>query len=110
MGRSLSITCHETPYRSCVHPYRRLKGYSPIGIIAVPFWESFAHNPSTSSFVLQATRNETDGLNLKSGPALIIENGCPQSSRLTMSTEPDGVSFNFDALLTRESPAEKTET
>jgi hypothetical protein len=34
---------------------------------------------------------DTDGLNLKRGPALIAINGCPASSKDTTSQSPDGV-------------------
>ena len=32
----MNITCQERPYRSCVHPYFSLNGYSPSSISAVP--------------------------------------------------------------------------
>jgi hypothetical protein len=37
------------------------------------------------------TKNEIEGLNLNSGPALIAMNGCALSSNETMSQSPDGV-------------------
>ncbi len=58
---------------------------------AVPSSDNFPHSASTSSFVVQAIRKETDGLNLKSGPALMAMNGCPESSNETISTDPEGV-------------------
>src|SRR5262245_57524493 len=87
----MNITCQESPYLSCVHPYFSLNGYWPSFMSVVLFFESCFHNESTSSFVLQATRNDTDGLNLKSGFALISVNSCPKSSMVTRSTEPEGV-------------------
>src|SRR6266851_6838325 len=53
----INITCHERPYRSCVHPYFSLNGYSPSSMSAEPPFASSFHNASTSSFVSQATRN-----------------------------------------------------
>jgi hypothetical protein len=68
----------------------------------VPPFESFSHKASTSSFEAHATRKDTDGLNLNNGPALISEKGCPASSMVTNSTEPEGVSLrvvvSFTAL------------
>src|SRR6266478_228018 len=87
----MNMTCHERPYLSCVHPYFSLNGYSASSIRGVPPSESFFHKASTSSFVLQAIRKDTDGLNLKNGPALISVNGCPTSSIRTRSTVPEGV-------------------
>src|SRR5438132_8815975 len=87
----IAINCHDSPYLSCNHPYLSLKGYTPSSMRTLPFSESFFHNSSTSSLVLHAMLNDTEGLNLKRGPALIAMNSCPASSNETMSTEPDGV-------------------
>src|SRR5262245_20553344 len=87
----VNITCHERPYLSCVHPYFSLNGYWPSSMSVVPPFESCFHNESTSSLVLQATRNDTEGLNLNRGPALINVNSWPKSSIVTRSTEPEGV-------------------
>ncbi|MNR60983.1 hypothetical protein D3C85_1825980 [compost metagenome] len=37
------------------------------------------------------TKNDTDGLNWNSGPALMAMNGCPWRVNDTMSQSPDGV-------------------
>src|SRR2546425_12879766 len=70
----MNITCHERPYLSCAHPYLSLKGYAPSSMSTEPPRENFSHNASTSSLVSQQTKKETDGLNLKSGPALMAMN------------------------------------
>jgi hypothetical protein len=59
---------------------------------AVPPSDSRRHTLSTSSVVPHATRNDTDGLNVNTGPALIAMNGWPESENDTMSQSPDGVS------------------
>jgi hypothetical protein len=61
----MNITCHERPYLSRTQPYFSLNGYSASPMSAVPPLDSLFHNASTSSFVLQTTRNDTDGLNLE---------------------------------------------
>src|SRR2546421_8090304 len=87
----MNITCHDRPYLSCIHPYLSLDGYSLSSMSAEPPSDSFFHSTSTSSFVLQATRNDTAAVNLKSGPALMSLNSCPTSSMVTRSTVPEGV-------------------
>ena len=64
--------------------------------------ESLAHSASTSSLALHRTWNETDGLNLKSGPALMAANGCPASSNQTRSQSPEGVSRSVVRRVIRE--------
>src|SRR5215204_46052 len=113
---SVRISCHETPYLSCIHPYRSLKGYLSIGMRTVPPSDSFSQ--AVSNFLLASfsgeadplnnsgsklTMKETDGLNLNSGPALIDINLCPQISKATTSQSPDGVSLITDMLLIFES-------
>src|SRR5262249_9417531 len=86
-----TISCHDRPYRSCVQPYRSLNGYRPRSTSTKPPSERAVHKASTSFAVVQATRNDTDGLNLNSGPAEIRVNSWPHSSTVTTSTDPDGV-------------------
>jgi|GEM_PF-3745304 len=84
----MANTCHERPYRSCVQPYLSLKGYSPRSMSAgPPLWDNFSHIRSTSALSLQAARNDTDGLNLNSGPTLMPANFCPASSNSIVMTE-----------------------
>src|SRR6516165_5793444 len=47
------INCHERPYRSCIHPYLLLNGYSPSCMSTVPSLDTFRHSSLTSSFVPQ---------------------------------------------------------
>src|ERR671937_609981 len=86
------MTCQDKPYLSSSHPYRSLKGYLSSGIRTFPPGDSCSHIASTSSFVLHLMWKETDGLNLKRGPALIAMNGRPPSSKDTISQSPEGVS------------------
>ena len=65
--------------------------------------ESVPHSSSTSSALRHRTRNDTAGVNVKSGPALIAMNDWPKSSNETMSTSPDGVSWSVETSLTFES-------
>src|ERR1700730_12716607 len=100
---SINITCHERPYRSCVHPYLSLNGYLPSSMSAdLPFESSF-HNASTSSFVSQATRNDKPGGNLKRGLALMRLTSCPRSSMVRRSTVPEGVLRSVAVFLISES-------
>ncbi len=46
--------------------------------------------------------NEIDSLNLNSGPALMAMNSWPKSSKLTMSADPEGVSWIVVTLVIRE--------
>jgi hypothetical protein len=84
------MSCQDSPYLSCSQPNRSLHGYVSSGMSTEPPEESCAQSASTSVAVLHFTWNEIDGLNLKSGPALMPMNVCPASSNETMSTEPDG--------------------
>ena len=52
---------------------------------ARPPSESRFHGAFTSSVVLQATRKDTEGLNLNNGPALIAAKGCPERTKFTRS-------------------------
>ncbi len=61
------------------------------GMRTFPPGDSCSHIASTSSFVLHLMWKDTDGLNLKKGPALIAMNGNPASSKDTTSQSPDGV-------------------
>src|SRR3989338_3131715 len=70
----IDMICQERPYLSCSQPYRSLNGYLSSSIRTFPPSANFPHNTSTSSFVLHETLNDIDGLNLKSGPALIAVN------------------------------------
>ena len=49
------------------------------------------------------TKNEIDGLNVNSGPALIAMNGCPASVNEITSQSPDGVSCSTVAESMRDS-------
>ncbi len=51
----------------------------------------------------QIIENETEGLKMKSGPALMAMNGCPASSNETTSQSPEGVSWSVVILVTFES-------
>src|SRR5439155_12766994 len=102
---SLSPTkmiCQESPYLSCSHPYLSLHGYAPSSMSAVPLSDNLLQSASTSSFVLHLTWNEMDGLNLKSGPALIALNCRPESSNETISQSPDGVLWRVLTFVTFE--------
>src|ERR1700722_9456586 len=98
-----NMSCQERPYRSCVHPYLSLNGYSPSGMSTEPPFASSFHKASTSSFVSQATRNDTAGVNLKRGPALMNLNSCPESRRVRRSTVPEGVLWSTVVCLILES-------
>src|SRR5215475_3068705 len=100
---ALNINCHDNPYLSCIHPYLSANGYGPSSISARPSSESFSQAASTASAESNAARKETDGLNLKSGPALMRVNSCPMSSMVTMSTEPEGVLLIVVMSFCRES-------
>ena len=49
------------------------------------------------------TINEIDSLNVNSGPALMAMNSWPESSKVTVSTIPDGVSWIVVTFVIRES-------
>jgi len=70
---------------------------------AFPPSESRAQSVSTCSRVVHETMNDTAGVNVNRGPALIAMNGRPQSSNETMSVSPDGVSWMAVTLVTLES-------
>src|SRR3979490_3349286 len=88
------IACQEKPYLSSSHPYRSLKGYLSRGIRILPPGDRRSHIVSTSCVVLHLIWNDTDGLNLNRGPALIAMNGCPASAKETRSQSPEGVSVS----------------
>src|SRR6266404_3653356 len=67
-----------------------------------PPFESTFNVSSASPFVAPATRNDTAGVNLKSGPADSSVNSCPARSIVTMSTEPEGVPSSAVVFLTFE--------
>src|SRR5581483_3276409 len=96
------MTCQDRPYLSSSHPYRALKGYVSSGIRTFPPGARCSHIASTSSFVLQLMWNDTEGLNLNKGPALIAMKGSPASSNDTNSQSPDGVPDSIVTLLIRE--------
>jgi hypothetical protein len=52
--------------------------------------------------LLHRTSNDTAGVNLNSGPALIAMNGLPTSSNETTSPSPDGVSWSVRTSVTLE--------
>src|SRR5215472_820265 len=95
----VELSCHERPYLSCSQPYLSLHGYFPSSIMTLPRSDNFAQIASTSSAVLHFTWNEIEGLNLKSGPALMAMNGCRASSKETTSQSPDGVLWSVVALV-----------
>src|SRR3989338_4806399 len=100
------MSCHERPYLSCIQPYRLLNGYSWMGIKTFPPGSNFSQTASIFSFASfsldgsKITIKESDGLNLKYGPALMAMNDCPQSVNETTSQSPDGVSWSVVTLVT----------
>src|SRR2546426_5763427 len=73
----MTMICHDSPYLSCSQPSRSLNGYRPSPTSAEPPFSSTFHNSSASPLVRQATRNDTAGVNLNSGPADRRVNSCP---------------------------------
>src|SRR5687768_998438 len=103
------MSCQESPYLSCTQPKRSLKGYFSKGISAVPPSDNLSHIlsrlflASGSLDGSKFTKNDTDGLNLNKGPALIAMKDCPASSKETISESPDGVSWSVVIFVTFES-------
>src|SRR5688572_33344449 len=106
---SVRMSCQESPYLSCTQPKRSLKGYLSKGISAMPPSDNLSQRVSRlfrASLSLDGskfTKNDTEGLNLNSGPALIAMKDCPASSKETMSESPDGVSWRVIVFVTFES-------
>src|SRR5215471_6184548 len=98
----VEMSCHERPYLSSTQPYLSLQGYFPSSIKTLPPCDNLAQSASTCEAVLHFTWNEMDGLNLKSGPALMAMNGCRESSKETTSQSPDGVSWSVVVLVILE--------
>src|SRR5688572_24327730 len=103
------MSCQESPYLSCTQPNRSLKGYLSKGISAVPPSDNLSHirsrlvRASGSLDGSKFTKNDTEGLNLNRGPALIAMKDCPASSKETISESPDGVSWSVVMFVTFES-------
>src|SRR5688572_4777824 len=103
------MSCQERPYLSCTQPKRSLNGYLSRGISAVPPSDNFSQRvsrlfrASRSLDGSKFTKNDTEGLNLNRGPALIAMKDCPASSKETISKSPDGVSWSVVIFVTFES-------
>src|SRR5262245_51588383 len=99
----MNMICHDRPYLSFSQPYRSLHGYWPGSVdVGPPFsWTCLA--TSAPPGVRQATRNDTAGVNLKSGPADRSVNCRPARATVTMSTDPEGVPSSVVVSLTLES-------
>src|SRR5688572_21095078 len=106
---SVRMSCQESPYLSCAQPSRSLKGYLSKGISAVPPCDNLSQRvsrlfrASSSLDGSKFTMNDTEGLNLNRGPALIAMKDCPESSNETISESPDGVSCSVVMFVTFES-------
>src|SRR5262245_12968673 len=99
----MNMICHDSPYLSFSQPYRSLNGYWPSSISDEPPFSSTFHSSSASPLVRQAIRNDTAGVNLKSGPADRSVNCRPARSTVTMATDPEGVPSSVVVSLTFES-------
>src|SRR5215213_589339 len=86
---AVGIICHERPYLSLSQP--QLPSSPPSAV-------NLFHNSSTSSCVLQLTKNDIDSLNLKTGPAFNPINSCPSSSKLTDWAMPLGPGVTLSTL------------
>jgi hypothetical protein len=111
------INCHDRPYLSWTQPYRSLNGYWSIGISTMPPSDNFSQTSSIFSLASfsrdgdgsknngsKLTMNDTDGLNLKSGPALIAINFCLHNSNETTSQSPEGVSWSVVTFVKQTVP------
>src|SRR5712692_4551557 len=78
--RAEGTICHDKPYLSFSQPH----GPSS------PPSESFSHNSSTSSCVLQSTKNDMASVNLYCGPPFSAVNSCPSSRNVAVMTVPCG--------------------
>src|SRR5207249_1340091 len=78
---TVGTICHDKPYLSLSQPH---------GPFSPPL-ESFSHSSSTSSCVLQFTKNDMASENLNSGPPLSAINSCPSSWNVTVITVPLGL-------------------
>src|SRR5690242_4528364 len=79
--KALGTICHDTLNLSFNQPHC---SFSPPS-------ESFSHKSSTSSCVLQFTKNDMAGENLKTGPPFNAINSCPSSSKVTVIAVPLGL-------------------
>src|SRR5580692_7702455 len=78
--RAEGTICQEMPNLSLSQPHFPLS----------PPAESFSQSSSTSAWVLQSTKNEIAGENVKIGPPFKARNSCPSSSKATDMTDPLG--------------------
>src|SRR5262249_39562783 len=103
-----SMSCHDRPYLSWIHPKRSLNGYLSSGMSGVPPAESLSQVASRVSRARgsrdgsKLRKNEIDGLSLNKGPALIDMNLKSASSNETTSQSPEGVSWSVVRLVTRD--------
>src|SRR5213078_435058 len=79
-SRIVGVICHDNPYLSLSQPQT----------FVAPPAESFSQYSSTSACVSQLTTNETDSLNLNSGPPFSAVKSRPSSSNSIVMTEPAG--------------------
>src|SRR4030095_10980527 len=78
--KTVGTICHDNPYLSLRQPHRDF----------CPPAESFSHNSSTSSCVLQSTPNEMASVNLKCGPPFNAMKSSPSSWNVAVMTVPLG--------------------
>src|SRR5258708_9700104 len=76
--KAVGMICHDSPYLSLSQPH----------LCFSPPAESLSHKSSTSSCVLQFTKNDMAGENLKCGPPFNAMKSCPSSWKVTDITEP----------------------